>query len=177
MRRPRFCVDLFTSPGSTALACAALGWAMFGCTPSVPPPEEPTPSSVPSEPVASAPAAEDVETPEAPPASPPTSVEPEFTPGMTVRQAIDAAVHTERVEIEQEVLAEPIVKPELYEPCKLRGNQHFTLRVAIWDGRVVGMDLTTTPKSPSAEECIRTQVQGVTWKKKAKALSTFEFNF
>lgn len=170
MRRPHFHIDFIAMLSGGLLCCAALA-----CSPKqVPPPEEPAPSPLPSEPVASAaPATEDAPPPEAQP----VAKDPEFTPGMSVREAVDAAQGTDRIEIEQEVLAEPIVKPELYQPCKLRPNQHFKLTVAIWEGRVVGMDLVTTPKSDAADECIRAQVQGVTWKKKAKALSTFEFNF
>jgi len=171
MRKSLLCVDTMVLLGALSL----------GCSPKdVPPPEEPVPTVMPSEPTAGSAigpgfAATDEREPQPEPA--PAPKEPEFTEGMTVQQAIDAAQGTDRIEIEQEVLAEPIVNPELYAPCKLKGNQRFTLRVAIWEGRVVGMDLSLTPKNDAAEQCIRSQVQGVTWKKKVKSLSTFEFNY
>lgn len=173
MRKTLLCVDTMLFLGALSL----------GCSPKdVPPPEDPVPTLTPSEPTASSGTSpgligltdEREAQPEPAPAPP---KEPEFTEGMTVSQAIDAAQGTDRIEIEQEVLAEPIVSPELYAPCKLKANQRFKVRVAIWDGRVVGMDLSLTPKNDSAEQCIRTQVQGVTWKKRTKSLSTFEFNY
>jgi hypothetical protein len=77
--------------------------------------------------------------------------EPEFPEDATVEQAINAIPPgVERVNVEQDVLAEPLQKPEVYEPCKV-GGQHFKLKVAVWNGRAVGIDVTRrTPRSPRA---------------------------
>jgi len=97
---------------------------------------------------------------------------------MSVTQATNAVPPgTDRVEIEQEVLVAPLMQTELYEPCKLKGNQRFFVKVAIWDGRVVGLDLETQPKNSTVDACLRHQIEGLTWKKKAKSLSTVEFNY
>jgi hypothetical protein len=112
------------------------------------------------------------------PEPPATAVEPEFKPGMSVLEAVNAIPQgAERVEIEHEVLVAPLMQTELYAPCKLRGNQRFSVKVAVWDGRVVGLDIDASPKSQSVEECLRKQIESVTWKKKVKSLSTVEFNY
>jgi hypothetical protein len=104
--------------------------------------------------------------------------EPHFTPGMSVVEATNAVPSTtQRLNIEQEALAEPLMDPKLYEPCALRGNQHFQLRVAVWDGRAVGLDVTTKPVDAKLEACLRQQIAGVEWKDKAKSINTVEYSF
>jgi len=101
--------------------------------------------------------------------------EPEFKEGMSVNEAINAVPPgIERVNIEDEVLARPLMDPKLYEPCKVSGK-HFTIKVAIWDGHAVGMDIDA--KDQKLAQCIRQQVSGVTWREKAKSLNTVEYSF
>jgi hypothetical protein len=104
--------------------------------------------------------------------------EPEFKDGMTVNEAMDAVPQgTERVNVDQESLGKPLMDEKLYEPCKLKPTQHFKLRVAIWDGRAVGMDVSSQPANPKLEECVKEQIKGVVWTKKVKSLNTVEYGF
>src|SRR5512145_2734289 len=90
--------------------------------------------------------------------------EPVFAEGMSVQDAVDAASGTERLNIEQEVLGAPLSRPELYEPCKVGPSDHFDLRVAIWEGRAVGIDVET--KNETLKQCLIEQVKKVRWKDK-----------
>lgn len=110
--------------------------------------------------------------------APESSVEPGFRPGMTVEEAIAAVPQSaQRVNIEQEALAAPLMRTELYEPCKISGTQSFKLRVAVWDGRAVGVDVTTKPVDEQLAGCLREQVTSVTWPDKVKSLNTVEFSY
>ncbi len=170
--------------------------ACSGGPPASKPAESPTSASVaPSEDDKSLPAGEDVPRegnpskttpsssdttdPAPPPQSAKTEVaDPEFRAGMSVNEAINAVpTGTERVNIDQETLEAPIVRPELYEPCKLTPSQHFKVRVAIWDGRAVGLDIETTPKSEKFATCLREQIESVRWQAKAKSLNTVEYAY
>jgi hypothetical protein len=103
---------------------------------------------------------------------------PTFTPGMSVEQAMNAVPSTvQRIHIEEEALAEPLKDPEVYEPCKLKGHEHFSIRVAVWQGKAVGLDVTTKPANPELESCLRTQIDRLEWKDKVESLNTVEFNF
>jgi hypothetical protein len=102
---------------------------------------------------------------------------PQFTANMSVAEA-QAAVppDADRLNMEQEVLAKPLQDGDLYEPCKLGGG-HFEATVAVWDGRVVGLDLTTTPNNPTLTECLAKQIRTVKWRDKVKSLNTVTFSF
>ena len=104
--------------------------------------------------------------------------EPEFTPGMSVNDAINAVPQgIPRVNIDPETLSGPLKDPSVYQPCKLAGNQHFTLKVAVWEGRVVGIDLKTQPNNDAVADCIKQQVNQLEWTDKVKSLNTVEFSF
>lgn len=104
--------------------------------------------------------------------------QPEFRPGMSVEEAILAVPQSaQRVNIEQDALAAPLMRMELYEPCKLSGSQKFKLRVAVWDGRAVGIDVSSQPKNEQLDVCLRQQIEGVTWADKVKSLNTVEFSY
>ena len=106
------------------------------------------------------------------------SQEPHVTPGMSVLEATNAVPSTtQRLNIEQEALAEPLMDPKLYEPCALQARNHFKLRVAVWDGKAVGLDVTTNPADPKLEACLRQQISSVEWKDKAKSINTVEYSF
>jgi hypothetical protein len=102
---------------------------------------------------------------------------PQFTDSMTVAEA-QAAVppDADRLNMEQEVLAEPLQDTELYAPCKLGGG-HFKANVAVWDGRVVGLDLETQPTNPALAKCLGDRIRSVKWRDKVKSLNTVEFSF
>jgi hypothetical protein len=107
-----------------------------------------------------------------------TAKEPEFTEGMSVREAIDAVPQgTQRINIDPNDLGEPLRNFELYEPCKPRQNDHFSIQVAVWDGKAVGIDITSKPKNPTLEECIKGRIRELTWKDKVRSLNTVEYSF
>lgn len=90
--------------------------------------------------------------------------EPKFVDGGSVTEAINAVPQgLPRENLEQEALDRPLLDPGLYQPCKAGPSQHFTIKFAVWDGRVVGTDITTTPKSDKFEECLREVVKRVKW--------------
>ena len=108
----------------------------------------------------------------------PVAVEPSFKEGGSVEEAIAAVPQgTPRVNVEQESLAKPLMDENLYKPCKMSPTQHFKLRVAIWDGKAVGIDLSATPKNDKAVACIKQQVYGISWRDKVKSLNTVEYQF
>jgi hypothetical protein len=101
--------------------------------------------------------------------------EPVFTEGMSVDEAIKAVPPgIERRNIDQETLGKPLQDLSLYESCK---PAHFKARVAVWNGKAVGVDITTTPKNDKVLACLKDKIQNVTWEKKVKSLNTFEYQF
>jgi len=107
-------------------------------------------------------------------ADPPT---PEFKANGSVLEAINAVPQgTPRLNIEQEALGRPLGNTELYEACK-PGNAHFKAKVAVWDGKAVGLDLTTTPKNPKFADCVAEKIRALTWQDKVKSLNIVEYSF
>src|SRR3954470_8740580 len=134
------------------------------CGGSAPPAESP-PAPTPEASAAPAPSAEPAEPPpEAEPEQPKKEavVEPTFTENMSVDEAIKAAQSTERLNVDQETLSKPLQDEALYAPCK-PGAAHFTLRIAVWRGKAVAMDITTTPKNPKLAECLKNRIHELTW--------------
>ncbi len=80
---------------------------------------------------------------------------------------------TARANIDPERLAEPLQQASLYEPCKA-GAQHFKVRIAVWNGRAVGVDVTTASKPLAA--CIDKQIRSVQWPDKVRSLNTVEYS-
>lgn len=108
----------------------------------------------------------------------PPAGEPSFKEGSSVDEAINAVPQgTPRVNVEQDHLAKPLMDENLYKPCKLAQNQHFKLKVAIWDGKAVGIDVNATPKNDKVVACIKQQVSGIAWKDKVKSLNTVEYQY
>lgn len=102
---------------------------------------------------------------------------PEFKPNGSVLEAINAVPQgTPRLNIEQEALGRPLGNVELYEACK-PGTMHFKAKVAIWDGKAVGLDLTTTPKNQKFADCVAEKIRGITWPDKVKSLNIVEYSF
>jgi hypothetical protein len=104
-------------------------------------------------------------------------VEPVFGEKMSVAEA-EAAIPqgTPRSNLEQEALAKPLQEPSAFEACKL-GNAHFKVKVAIWNGKAVGVDLTTTPKNPKLAECLNARIRELSWPDRVRSLNTVEFQY
>lgn len=106
------------------------------------------------------------------------SSEPVFKEDMSVDDAINAVPQgTPRVNVDQEALGKPLMEESLYKPCKAGPAQHFKIRVGVWEGKAVGIDVTATPKNPKLEACIKQQIRTVTWKDKVKSLNTVDYAF
>jgi hypothetical protein len=161
------------------LGCS-LSFLLAGCGGSKPPPAEPVAEAPaetppPAEPKADVPPAEE----EAPPKEKPGAnvPDPEFKENGSVDEAIKAVPQgTPRLNIETEALSKPLMDGKLYEPCKL-GSARFKVRVAVWNGKAVGIDLTTTPNNPKLVECLKGRIREVTWDDKVKSLNTVEYQF
>jgi hypothetical protein len=137
-------------------------------TPAVEAPAEPAPSPASEEEAAEA-------KPEAPEKAEPK--DPEFKENGSVDEAIAAVpVASDRLNIDQETLGKPLQDPALYEPCK-PGNARFKFRVAVWNGKAVGLDMSSTPKNSKLEECIKGRIRELTWRDKVRALNTVEYQF
>lgn len=103
--------------------------------------------------------------------------DPEFTENMSVNDAIKAVPHdADRLEIEADRLAEPLAEEGLYEPCKL-GDGHFKARVAVWNGRAVGVDIETQPQNPQLARCLDEQIRKTKWADKVRSLNTVEYSY
>ncbi len=97
---------------------------------------------------------------------------------MSVEEAITAVPQgTTRENVDQEELGKPLMNEDLYKPCKIAPSNHFKVRIAVWEGKAVGMDVTATPKNPKLEDCVKEQIKTVTWKQKVKSLNTVEYQF
>ncbi len=106
-----------------------------------------------------------------------SSAEPTFSDNMSVDEAVKAVPRdAERRNIDQETLGKPLSDLALYEPCKT-GSAHVKMRVAVWDGKAVGIDISTKPKNEKLESCIKDRLREVTWEKKVKSLNTIEYQF
>jgi len=101
--------------------------------------------------------------------------EPTFTPDMSVEDAINAAKSTERMNVDQETMSKPLQDDALYSPCKA-GTAHFSFRVAVWRGKAVAIDMTTTPKNPKLAECLKGRIRELTWPAKVPSLNTVEYS-
>jgi hypothetical protein len=107
----------------------------------------------------------------------PPAVEPQFVDGMSVAEAIKAVpVGAERANIDQETLSKPIQDFSVYEPCN-PGPAKVKMNIAVWDGKAVGIDITTTPKNEKLAACIKDRIKGLTWQAKVKSLNTVEYSF
>jgi hypothetical protein len=162
-----------------------LGLFVLGCGCPGQPAEAPTaePLAAEAPPVASAapePSAEPVA--EAPPKEEPkpekaAAPEPQFTDGMSVEDAIKAVpVGAERANIDQETLSKPIQDFSVYEPCK-PGAAHIKMKIAVWDGKAVGLDVTSTPKNDKLVACVKDRLKSLTWQAHVKSLNTVEYSF
>jgi hypothetical protein len=98
----------------------------------------------------------------------------QFPENASVAQAVAAVPRgTPRANIDAETLAEPLQSESLWAPCKV-GAQHFKVKVAVWNGHAVGVDVTSTSKPLAA--CVEKQVRGVEWRDKVKSLNSVEYS-
>jgi hypothetical protein len=94
---------------------------------------------------------------------------------MTVEEAIKAVPQgTERVNVDQETLSKPLEDGAVFESCKA-GSTHFKMRIAVWRGKAVAVDLSTTPKSPKLTACLKDKILGLSWPAKVPSLNTVEY--
>ncbi|HEY3495669.1 MAG TPA: hypothetical protein VGK73_13320 [Polyangiaceae bacterium] len=154
--------------------------ALCACGGSQPQPES---AEAPAESVETAPPAAAAEEPapeaeKAPEKKPEAEVpEPQFTDNMSVADAMKAVPQgADRKNIEQEALAKPFQDPKTFESCKV-GSGHFKLKVAVWNGKAVGVDVTTTPKNQKLTDCLTARIKEIDWPDKVKSLNTVEFQF
>lgn len=159
------------------VSCALYAVACGGSTP---PAEDPSASSgpvIPTKTEVAPPADEPAAAPDA--ESKPTKevvAEPTFTPDMSVEDAIKAIPQAaERVNVDQETLSKPLQDEGLYAPCN-PGSTHFKFRIAVWRGKAVAIDLSTTPKSPKLAECLKTRIRDLSWPAKVPSLNTVEYS-
>jgi len=163
-------------------AFSVLGLLLLACGgPGAPPEHPPTPEPVqPTVEKAPPPTAEpgaDAPPKEEPKAEKPAAPEPQFTEGMSVADAIKAVPQgAERANIDQETLSKPIQDFALYEPCK-PGTEHIKMKIAVWDGKAVGLDVMATPKNDKLVACIKERLKTVTWQAHVKSLNTVEYSF
>jgi hypothetical protein len=161
---------------------------LVACGPSTPAPEAPTdiedtpPSEAVTSPSPPPPSDdggnEDGGDADAPAAKTDSNVpDPTFGENASVDEAIKAVPQgVERRNIDPETLAKPLQDVSLYEPCK-PGAAKVSLRVAVWNGKAVGIDITTTPKNDKLAACIKGKLREITWEKKVKSLNTIEYQF
>ena len=116
------------------------------------------------------------EPPEEAPKAPEAKKKPEFTEGMGVEQAISAVPSDyEYIGIDQEVLAKPLAQIETYKECKVKPSDKFKVRIAVWDGKVVGANVTTANKALG--QCIDGVVRRLEYQDKVESINSVEYSF
>jgi hypothetical protein len=161
-------------PVCVALVC------MIGCGGSCPQAEspepvasaEPAPAEASSDSSEASPTPATVEQPAEKADEPVTDVK--FPEGASVSEAVAAVPRgTARSNIDAETLAEPLQNESVWAPCKV-GAQHFKVKVAVWNGHAVGVDVTT-PSKPLAS-CVEKQVRSIEWRDKVRSLNSVEYS-
>jgi hypothetical protein len=105
-------------------------------------------------------------------APPPT---PDFPENASVDEAIAAVPRdSDRLNISHDRLAKPLQDPALYEPCNA-GKAQFTMKIAIWNGRAVGIDVKA--KDEKMKACLVEQIRGIEWEDRVPSLNTIEYGF
>jgi hypothetical protein len=106
--------------------------------------------------------------------TPDTTADVKFPDGASVAEAVAAVPRgTSRSNLDAETLAEPLQEEKLWAPCNV-GAQHFKVKVAVWNGHAVGVDVTSSSK-PIAS-CVEKQVRAVEWRDKVRSLNTVEYS-
>jgi hypothetical protein len=156
---------------------------LVACAPATPAPETPADDSEPepamtAPPPATAPSEDDTSDASEPaPKTEASTPDPTFPENASVDDAIKAVPQgIERRNIDPETLAKPLQDLALYEPCK-PGTTKVKFRIAVWDGKAVGIDISSTPKNDKLTDCIKAKLREITWEKKVKSLNTIEYQF
>jgi hypothetical protein len=101
---------------------------------------------------------------------------PEFTEGMTVDAAIAAVPEDyEYIGLDQDVLAKPLAQLDTYQECKVKQSDKFKVRIAVWDGKVVGANVTSHNKVLA--QCIDGVVRKLEYKDRVESINTVEYSF
>lgn len=101
---------------------------------------------------------------------------PEFTEGMTVDAAIAAVPEDyEYIGLDQDVLAKPLTQLDTYKECKVKQSDKFKVRIAVWDGKVVGANVTSHNKALA--QCIDGVVRRLEYKDRVESINTVEYSF
>ncbi len=101
---------------------------------------------------------------------------PEFTEGMGVDEAIAAVPEDyEYIGLDQDVLAKPLTQLDTYKDCKVKQSDKFKVRIAVWDGKVVGANVTSPNKVLA--QCIDGVVRKLEYKDRVEAINTVEYSF
>lgn len=154
-----------------------LGFVFVACGGSQPPAEPPEAEPLPAEPAPPPPAPVAEEPKEEPKPAPAPVAEPQFADGMSVAEAEKAVPQgAERANIDNETLGKPLQDFAVYEPCK-PGTAKVKMKIAVWGGKAVGLDITSTPKNDKLVACIKDRIKGLTWQAKVKSLNTVEYSF
>jgi hypothetical protein len=77
--------------------------------------------------------------------------------------------------VEPDVLAAPLKAQETFAPCKLQDKHKFQVRLAVWDGRVVGADVSSPNKV--LEKCVAEQVWKISYETQVKSINTIDYSF
>jgi hypothetical protein len=159
-----------------ACACSSQTAPLATPAPAAAPVEQPAPTAEPDE-TKTAAASQPADAPREASSKPaPPAVE--FADNLSVEQAIAAVPQGyDRVNLEPARMAEPLMEFSIYEACKLAPAQHFRIRVAVWEGRAVGVDVETQPRNETLSQCLRTRVQQLQWRDKVPSLETTEVSF
>lgn len=101
---------------------------------------------------------------------------PEFTEGMGVDEAISAVPEDyEYIGLDQDVLAKPLTQLDTYAECKVKQSDKFRVRIAVWDGKVVGANVSSPNKTLA--QCIDGVVRKLEYKDRVEAINTVEYSF
>ena len=153
------CPDAATQAGATSVAVTEPQASVVTPEENAPPGYEPAPES----------AADNVA-----PVKAEEGADVKFPEGASVAEAVAAVPKgTQRANIDTETLAEPLQEQKLWAPCNV-GAQHFKVKVAVWNGRAVGVDVTTSNKALAS--CVEKQVRSVEWRDKVRSLNSVEYS-
>jgi hypothetical protein len=104
-----------------------------------------------------------------------TRDKPEFRDGMSVEEAIRAVpTHYDYIGIDQDALERPLKDPEAFKPCRGAETHRFAIRVAVWDGKAVGIDVEAPP---ALRQCITEQIKKMEWRDKVQSINTIRYSF
>jgi hypothetical protein len=157
---------------AVVFGCAACGGSSTPASaPPPPPPTQAASSATPDEPAATPPAPESSPTPAAstaPEPAPPSSAPPkiDFPPHASVDEAMKAVPSgLPRLNMSTDTLQAPLLDLKRYDKCKVPRSTKVTMRVAVFDGAAVGVEVATKPKNVKMEGCLDGVVRGMSWDK------------